>query len=240
MFVTAHAGCGGGDDGVESGNALSFSALKVGTTWTYDNTDLNAAGGPKMTTVTKEITNCQELTIVDCVTKETNEYNAYVQVTTGGAAGDDDSNTLYMVALPDQGVVRLQQDVVDMGTFEHYITYSPFFMRLFDGPYETGRRMDFTHQRCEFAATDGSPRGTPTTRRYKHEVIASDESVEVVQGSHDAVLHMKRSDLGDGDYKEFWYVENVGKVREEAYDKVGTLLGTEELAEFVEGTESCD
>lgn len=223
----------------DTGDALAFFALKVGAVWTYNNSDLNAVGGPKETTVTKEITGCEAITIVDCDTKETHEYSAYVQETTGGAADPEDANKLYMVDLADLGVVRVKQDVVELGTLDHYVTYSPYFMRLFDGPYDADRQEDFAHQRCEYSAADDALIGQ-TTRRYRHEVIASDEQVEVEQGSHDEVLHMKRTDLGDNDVKEFWYVRGVGKVFEEGYDTAGTLVAEEELAEFVEGTESCE
>ena len=226
-----------GPDGADTGDALAFSALKVGAVWTYNNTDLNAVGGPKETTVTKEITGCEAITIVDCATEEMHEYNAYVQQTTGGAANPDDANKLYIVAAP-EGVVRVKQDVVELGTFDHYITYSPFFMRLSHGPYDAGRREDFPHQRCEYSASD-EVLLAETTRRYRHEVIASDEQVEVEQGSYDGVLHMQRTDLGDNDIKEFWYVRDVGKVLEKGYVE-GTLVGEEELSDFVEGTESCE
>ena len=114
---------GGGSGGSD---ALAFSGLKVGATWTYKNTDLNEVTGVKETTVIKEITGCEMVSYVQCddtgeMVGEMVEYNAYVQETTGGAADAEDANTLYMVAV-DEGVVRVRQDVINNGTFEQYIT----------------------------------------------------------------------------------------------------------------------
>lgn len=223
-------------DAKSDNEALAFVGLEVGAKWTYRNVDLNASGGPIETTVVKEITACEDIVVVDCTTQAKADYRTYVQVTTGGRAGDDDSNTLYMVDLP-EGVVRVRQDIVNVGEMGNVITYSPYFMRLFGGPYTPGRTEEFPHQRC---ALDPNGETTQLARRYQHEVVATDAEVSVEQGDYGDALHMKRTDLSDHDAKEFWYVSGVGKVLEHAYSTTGTLIGEEELIEFQQGDGACD
>jgi hypothetical protein len=226
-------------DSVAISEAAEFLGLQVGARWTYENTDFNEGKGKKVTTVTKEITGCETVTVVDCEESVAYQYNAYVQETTGGAAGAEDSNTLYMVALP-EGVVRVRQDIVDNGVFEQVVSYSPYFMRLFEGPYDVDREETFSHHRWELSA-DGEVARGHTVRSYTHLVVAADEPVDVLQGSYDNVLHMKRSEVGsDEDVKDFWYVRGVGKVLEMAYDMAAAETKKEELATFSEGTGSCN
>jgi hypothetical protein len=237
MLAVVSAAAAACSDPAPEAGALAFVGLEVGAAWTYRNVDHGATGGPLETTVVKEITGCEDLVLEDCVTNATSEFSAYVQVTTGGAAEDDDANTLYMVDHAD-GLVRVRQDVVNLGVLSHVITYSPYFMRLFAGPYDRGRTEEIGHERCSF-----SPAGEPLAqeqRRYRHEVVAADAQVSVPYGDYDGALHMKRTDLSDHDSKEYWFVPGVGKVLERAFDENGTLIAEEELADFRAGDGSCE
>jgi hypothetical protein len=193
---------------------------------------------PTESTLIKQISGCEMISFPDCETGEQRRYNAYVHETYGGAATLEDANKLYMTSLP-EGEVRVKQDFITAGVLDHYVTYSPYFMRLPEGPYQQGRTWTVEHRRCDFAPDDTS-RGQ-STRRYRHDVVGIDEDVPIEGGdTYSGALHMKRTDLVHGDHKEFWYVCGVGKVREEAYDASGTLVGTEDLTDFVAGSGTCE
>ena len=116
-----------------------------------------------------------------------------------------------------------------------FVTYSPYFLRLFPGPYSADRTETYEHGRCEYAA-DGTPIGI-TTRRYEHTIVGTEE-VTVPAGTYETVL-LERVDLGDGDTKRYWFAEGVGKVKEVEVLSDGSTGASEELASYTEGNASC-
>jgi len=222
-LVLLSSACGGELPGGSGGVAMDYFPLAVGARWTYAN--LDDAGGE--TTLIKEITRCEDVAFLDCVTGEDRAHVTYVQETTGSEDAED-SNINYLEANED-GIVRVQQDFVSGAAIDHYVTYSPSFVRLFDGPYGDGREESFEHARCEYDATGLREQ---TTRNYLHRVIGREE-VTVEAGTYDALVIERVED--DGDTKRYYYALGVGKVLEEDFAS-GT---SEELQSFVAGEGSC-
>jgi len=227
----------GGDGGVEPADLYG---IRVGARWVYANTDYTASGGPQKTDLIKEIVGCEEITFIDCDTGQERTHNTYVQETTGGNISAtnprEEERRLYMI-LTDEGLVRVRQDFIYDDVLDHFVTYSPYFMRVPGGPYSDGRQWEFAHKRCEY-----DPAGTElgvTERRYLHEVRDADERASVAAGEFETV-HFQRTDLGDGDVKEFWYAAGIGKVMEEGYVVSGFLVSDELLEEFRAGDRTCE
>jgi len=238
----AAPGCGGGsdgDDGCGGGDietVREYFALARGASWTYDNVDYRAT--PELeTTLEKTIrSDCETVTFDDCVSGEAREHSCYVQETMGGAADAEDANLLYM-ELNGDGLVRVQQDHLTGAKKTQRETYSPYFMRLVAGPYSQGDLCEFTHERCEYVG-DAAP--IRSTKRYRHEVVSTDESVTVPSDTYTGVLHIKRTDLGDGKTKDFWYARGVGKIKEEGKLATGMLVSSEALVAFEAGSGGCE
>ncbi len=223
------AGCGDELNPGPVGSATDYFPLAIGAVWEYRN-----LGGPAgETSVRKEITGCEEIAFVDCVTDEDRTHRVFVQETTG--TGDpDDLGVLYMESTS-EGIVRIKQDFFVADALDHWVTYSPFFMRLFSGPYTTGREEFITHERCEY---DGSGIRNQTTREYRHTVVGT-ESVDVPAGTYDAALVIERVDVTDGSTKRYYWAEGVGKVLEEEILAGGDVGESEELESYTAGDGSC-
>jgi hypothetical protein len=222
------AGCDGGLGPSGGSDAVDYFPLAVGARWTYKNVD--AAGVE--TTLVKEIDRCEEVAFVDCDSGLDRDETTYVQVTTGGGADPDEANTLYLEETED-GIVRVKQDFIQADVLDHYVTYSPYFMRLFNGPYGDDRVETYDHERCEYDVAGVDP-PTQTHRSYLHRVLGH-EGVTVPAGSYDALV-IERIDQSDADTKRYYWAPGVGKVKEEA---VGSTE-VEELVEFAPGDGSCD
>lgn len=227
-------------NGQVTGDPLDFMGIRLGASWTYRNTNYDASGTPTEDTLTKGIASaCEMISFSDCDTGDTRQYNAYVHTTQGANAASEDADKLYMVSLPEVGVVRVKQDFIAASVLEKYTTYSPYFMRLPVGPYETGQTWEDTHLRCKFLADD-TPDGE-ATRRYHLEVMGVDEDVQPEGGdSYSGALHIKRTDQDDNSYKEWWFVSGTGAVLQEIYDGSGAHVGREALSDFTAGTGTCE
>jgi hypothetical protein len=235
LFATGACG-----DGLTPGSvqaATDYFPLARGAVWEYRN-----LGGPSgEQSVRKEITGCEEISFVDCVTDEDRTHLAFVQETTG--TGDPDDLGVIYVEATDEGIYRVKQDFLVADALDHWVTYSPYFMRLFPGPYTAGREEFLTHERCEY---DGSGIRNQTTRDYRHTVVGS-QSVDVpaievdgetVAGPYDALV-IERVDVTDGSTKRYYWLDGVGKVYEEEILGDGAVGETEELVSYTSGDGSC-
>ncbi len=204
--------------------------LAVGARWTYR--DTNSDGEER--DLVKAIDRCEVSVFDDCLTGVERSAKTYVQ-SSSEADEVDDSGLTFLVPLP-EGVVRVRQEVWRDGALDQVQTYSPYFMRLMAGPYETGRSESFTHDRCEY-----DPAGTLTShevRHYRHEILGEEE-VTVPAGTF-AAIAIERTDLDDGDVKRYWFACGVGKVLERKMLEDGSVGGSEELAAYEEGQSRCE
>ena len=173
------------------------------------------------------------MSFVDCVTGDDRSHETYVQESTGEAQPDELGLT-YLESSGD-GIVRVKQDFQTAGGLDHFVTYSPYFMRLFAPPYDEGREETFEHERCEYDA-DGTPRSR-TTRTYRHQVVG-EQDVTVPAGDYRALV-VERVDTADGDTKRYYWADGVGKVLEEEILSDGSIGETEELVAYTAGIDSC-
>lgn len=240
LLAFSLVGCSSDDEGEGGSEAADLYGMAVGSRWVYDNYDHTVTPDPQVTDLVKEITGCQEITFVDCETGDERTHNAYVQETTGGnisaANPRDEVRKLYMI-VNSSGLVRVKQDFIYDDVLDHYVTYSPYFVRIPAGPYEDDKEWRFAHERCEYAADDTERGRTP--RDYEHVIVNNAEAVSVPAGTFETV-HIARTDMGDGDLKRYWYEPGIGKVQEKGYLLSGQFVSEESLKEFTAGSGTCD
>jgi hypothetical protein len=110
------------------------------------------------------------------------------------------------------------------------VDYDPGFPRFDDAWLDLE---DGDTERREYTRTEYDGQGNypyEDQREHEYTIVSGSETVTVAAGTFEGCIHVERQRLfGDGEVKQFWFCENVGKVKE-----VNELSGT------VEELDECD
>ena len=188
--------------GTGTGGATDLFPLAVGASWTFELSDGATPLGQKIQSVVSvDADNLFRL--------ETIKASGNLTVSFQKKQGDD--------------VIRLSELVHKDGAYDGMEVYEPFKLRVSNGMLDVGM------MRAESYVERSYDRHDMLTKELAKEeewVIGAIESVTVPAGTFDDAVRVHRTGLTTGTNKTYWFVSDVGKVKEVAANQ------TEELSSY--------
>jgi hypothetical protein len=217
--TTAVLACGQtdppGDSGTDSGTGdasepSGFYPLFDGATWTYIHTRSDSSQWSEVVTLT-------------ATTYE--DQPAFRLQDTADLSGE---STMSVLSRAGTTVQRIHKEVFAGQQALMLVDYVPGFPRFDDAwlDLEAGDEETRGYTRTEYDGQGNYP--FEDDRSHEYTIVSLSETVTVVAGTFEGCVHVQRQRLfGDLQVKQFWFCEDVGKVKE-VNDSTGTI---EELKE---------
>lgn len=196
--LVAAVGCGQSDPPADAeAEASGFYPLVDGATWTYLHTLSDSSQWSEVVTLT-ETTH--------------DGAPAFRLEDTADLSGE---STVSVLTRVDTTAHRVHKEVFAGQQTLILVDYDPGFPRFDDAwlDFEAGAEETRVYTRTEYDAQGNNP--YEDEREHEYTIVSLSETVTVAAGTFEDCVHVRRQRLfGDLQVKQYWFCEDIGKVKE--------------------------